>query len=323
MRRTGTRLAVRWCAVSTLAFAIGGCFDAELSDEDLSDEDSALTSVNGQSLNGQSLNGQGLNGQGLNGSELGRFVKWVKYDDARLADGAKLKHVHLVGSQLVGKQHHWWIGGTALVGARFDAKSDTNKKLTLRIAAVYPPATGDVWQYRVDYRETDGSWVPVCADGATPVNAIALDGWWDVKSGDPGDGSKHVNGNRFTFACRDVGALGKCIDAGYRPWASVGGVSLDTYHQACVRLIRADYCGTSVSHTVDGQLVNLYDDLGVQVDTDDWLPEAEWAPDGALCISPHTRAIDELACAEDLLAEDCATEFAAGGLLLSEAPEPP
>ena len=328
MRRSGTQCALRWVAASAFVIAIAGCYDDELSDEDLADEDSELSiangqDLNGQDLNGQDLNGQDLNGQDLNGSELGRFVKWVKYDGADFADGTKLKQVHLVGSQLVGKKHHTWISGTALVGARFDAKSDTNHHLTLRVSEAFAPATGDAWQYRIDYRETDGSWVPVCANGATAVNAYAIDGWWDRKSGDPGDGSKHVNGNRFTFACRDVGAVGKCIDAGYRPWASVGGVSLDTYHQACVRLIRADYCGTSISHTINGQLVNLYDDLGIQVDTDAWVPEAEWAPDGALCISPHTRSIDAIECADDLLAEDCATEFAAGGLMLSEAPEPP
>lgn len=299
--------------------ALAACTFDDGDELDLSADEAGLEIDNGNNLNGNNLNGNNLNGNNLNGSELGRYVKYVRYRDAQL-DGANLKDVYLDGSELVARRHHHVVRGVALTGARLSAKSDTGKQLVLRIAGVTPPATGDTWRYDVQYRETDGSWQPICLDGTTPYDAVAIDGWWDLRSGHPGDGSKHASGQRFTFACRHVGALGKCIDAGYRPWASHAGASLDEYHQACVRLIRADYCGDSVSHTIDGQLVNLYDQLGVQSDTSPWTPEAEWSADGALCISPHTRSIDAISCADEILDEDCATGFGAGTLVISEFP---
>ena len=55
---------------------------------------------------------------------------------------------------------------------------------------------------------------------------------------------------------------------GYRPWGKAQkGESLWDYHQACVRMLRADYCGNGKPHTRDGTRIELWDRLDIQVDT--------------------------------------------------------
>jgi hypothetical protein len=112
----------------------------------------------------------------------------------------------------------------------------------------------------------------------------------------PGGGAK-ISDGAITFACRGISAIAKCVDMGYRPWASWFGQSLDRHHQACVRMVRADLCGDGTSYTENGRAINVYDALGVQVSEDntliggvlEWAFEAEWTPDGARCISVDAR----------------------------------
>jgi hypothetical protein len=85
-----------------------------------------------------------------------------------------------------------------------------------------------------------------------------------------------------SFSCR-TGAIAKCVAWGYAPWK----VGTDL-HQACTRMVRADYCGTGVSYTKDGTLIDVYDTKGVQLPTlgDASLAfEAGWGPGGAVCAS--------------------------------------
>ena len=73
---------------------------------------------------------------------------------------------------------------------------------------------------------------------------------------------------------------------GYEPWSAVGGEPLGDHHQACVRLHRADYCGDGRPYTVDGHLINLFDDLGIQEDEcSGFSLESEWDEHGARCLS--------------------------------------
>ena len=86
-------------------------------------------------------------------------------------------------------------------------------------------------------------------------------------------------------------ALGKCVIWGYRPWAtatrcqdqSCSTVSLADYHQACTHLVRADYCGNGVPYTVNGTLIDIFDDLTppIQARAGSWGLEARWTPSGA------------------------------------------
>jgi len=129
----------------------------------------------------------------------------------------------------------------------------------------------------------------------------------------------------FTFACRGA-SIAKCVELGYEPWSSVGNVSLRDYHQACVRMLRADYCGDGSSWTVDGTLINVYDNLGIQHDSEKWKTEAEWTPAGARLVSKenHTRVKlhkhSAPNCFDQLVSKDAGdvSHFAAGALLFSE-----
>jgi hypothetical protein len=319
-------------AVSLVAtFTVGACAFDDLSDDEASDDTAVLEQEsaveNGHNLNGHNLNGHNLNGHNLNGeSLLGDVVKWVSYHGAT-KDGWLLWNVRLDGSQLKARRGWQHLSGTQLVGARFLGRSDSNLPLLLRVANAFAPGVNDdptTWRYMIEYRELNGAWVPICVndEGTAAIPAIPVDGYWDLHEGNPGDGAKITSGAKFLFACEQVGAIGKCVEAGYRPWGKVGHRKLDGFHEACVRLLRADFCGTSVPHTVDGALVNIYDQLGIQDDTEDWAPEAEWDEDGARCISPDatTAGLADAPCLEELLDDDCATSFHHRTLLVSERP---
>ena len=145
--------------------------------------------------------------------------------------------------------------------------------------------------------------------------AIAIGGQWDYSHGEPDDGRKTIEqGNpayntQITFACVN-GAIGKCVEqAGYKPWATTpmectGSQLIGNYrclqttqeliHESCVRMVRADYCGDGVDHTMDGMDLDVYDAPGVIHETPygpdgaSTVPyghEAEWTPKGARCLS--------------------------------------
>jgi hypothetical protein len=86
-----------------------------------------------------------------------------------------------------------------------------------------------------------------------------------------------ASGEVITFACENA-ALGECADKlGFRPWqrrwtrvclptnadCRWQAQDLTAYHQACTRMIRADYCGDGRSHTISGTAIDLYDKLGL------------------------------------------------------------
>src|SRR5205814_7622470 len=126
------------------------------------------------------------------------------------------------------------------------------------------------------------TWENPCA-ATSLVNdprAGAVPGVWGA------DGARRDDApGRFTLAC-ETGAIGKCVQWGYRPWEARGGRSLAELHQACTRMARADYCGDGRSHTSENTTIDYYDELGVQsparADRGPAHPfEAAWAPDGA------------------------------------------
>jgi hypothetical protein len=113
---------------------------------------------------------------------------------------------------------------------------------------------------------------------------------------------RHVRSDtRFSLTCTS-GTEGKCVRFGYRPWRTrPDGISLWDLHQACTRLLRADYCGDGQPHTRDGTRIALYDRLGIQPDgpTPGMSFEAAWGPDGAVCVRrvrwPDLLSLDTLA----------------------------
>jgi hypothetical protein len=160
-----------------------------------------------------------------------------------------------------------------------------------------------------------GAWEPLCVDSdGDAVPAVLLTDIWDPDTG--AKVSPRPTG-AVTFACVDA-ALGKCATWGYRPWATVKKEPLADYHQACTRMVRADYCGDGTSHTNEGTPIHVLDEIGIELlDVDvDFAVEAEWAPDGAVCLNPaNTRLPDpDLACA---LPTCGAGDFSSGGLIQS------
>jgi hypothetical protein len=101
---------------------------------------------------------------------------------------------------------------------------------------------------------------------------------------------------KLSITCSS-GAQGKCLRFGYRYWAAgANGQSLLPQFQACLRMVRADYCGDGQSWTENGTAIDMYDDVGIQVpETNNAMPfEAGWSPDGAVCIH-HQRIAGKLA----------------------------
>jgi hypothetical protein len=281
--------------------------------------------LNGANLNGANLNGANLNGANLNGQALDQML--VAVDLRRVRRGGALEWVGLEGTVF-----HGFLGGRQLSGRDFTGASFTGilgsgRAVELRVDSVTPGSgmDADIWSYQVSYRNPyDGRWQPICRDAqGAPVGAIPVEGRWDYRQGVPGGGAKLNDPGTFTFACEGA-AIAKCVRYGYKPWKTVNGVSLAGHHQACTRLIRADFCGDGTSYTVNGQWVNLFDTLRVQDDTEHWLTEAEWDEQGARCFSPRTRAHRPVMCAAERQPRVCGSRnaFREGALLISEVPPP-
>ncbi len=115
--------------------------------------------------------------------------------------------------------------------------------------------------------------------------AFPVPGHWDSEG-------RRISRQGFTVTCAD-GAQGKCVRFGYKPWKTLeNGTKLEDYHQACIHLVRANYCGDHGT-TRDGMLIDIYDRIGIQQPEPD--PghynlrfEAAWDVNGAVCVA-HTR----------------------------------
>jgi hypothetical protein len=83
------------------------------------------------------------------------------------------------------------------------------------------------------------------------------------------------------------GAIGKCIRWGYAPWKrSSRGGSPGALHDACVRMIRADYGGDGATATRDGTRIAFCDLDGVRRCTRTERDfEAAWSRHGAVCVA--------------------------------------
>jgi hypothetical protein len=152
-----------------------------------------------------------------------------------------------------------------------------------------PTHTGATYLYTLtQYVDSTGSWQLACPTDADGRNAaIPLAAMWDEH------GARVESTTLFTFACT-AGVIAKCYRWGYRPWVTGYG-DLTTTHWVCTRLARADYCGNGKSHTREGTLINLWDNLppAGPIQTQGQTPvgmlfEAGWNTSGAVCLS-HAR----------------------------------
>jgi hypothetical protein len=294
---------------------------SDLNGSDLNGSDLNGSDLNGSDLNGSDLNGSDLNGSDLNGSDLnGSDLNGSMLQGVTLA-GTLFRGIMLDGTAIEGK---------GFVGVTFVGRLSSGATLSLRVDGIEQGSgvNADVYYYTVSYPNRFGGWSPLCGyDGAgVPKKAIPLAGRWDYRQGVAGGGAKIADPGVFTFACQG-GALAKCVDHfGYKPWQEAGGVSLEAYHQACTRLVRADYCGDGRSWTVNGRPINVYDSIGVQADTETWKFEAEWTPQGARCVSAqrvftYTKTgLSVPTCLARLSQPSCGdpSSFASGTLLMNE-----
>jgi hypothetical protein len=207
------------------------------------------------------------------------------------------------------------LGGEAMVGAELLAQLSIGTLVRLRIEEVVriPVRGTELSGYKVSVR-TDEGWKPMCGEEGNV--SIAFPGRWDYNQGYAGAGGRIDDPNAFTFACRDF-VLAKCIeDLGYFPWR------VPDLHEACVRMLRADFCGDGMSWTMEGVEIQIYDrkqvnreEYGEGVDPERWGVEAEWGTGGALCMrSPanhrnHREGDAEPECFCRLESETCGDAF--------------
>ena len=319
-------------ALVTTGAALGGCaYDVPETEPNTAEASSAVVQANGISLNGISLNGLSLNGLSLNGLSL----NGLSLNGATLG-GVSLGSLALDGTRFRGGDDDGDDddGHATIVGARLVGHLDSGATLTVRIDSMLRDSApgSDVYEYGVSYR-TQASWKPLCGvdAGGASILAIPLEGRWDAHQGVAGGGAKIDDPTSFTFACAGH-ALAKCVELGYEPWNKVKVCtpgqgcqkkSLAPYHQACTRMLRADYCGDGTSYTVDGTLINLYDGVGIQADTESWNLEAEWTEAGARCMARRRLASTAVpTCQAALSSPSCGSpsHFSSGTLLMNEDP---
>jgi hypothetical protein len=324
-----TMLKTRLLLLTTLAVA-GGCSPTARTDApppaQTATRSAALTvgnggNLNGGNLNGGNLNGGNLNGGDLNGTDLSQFLVSVRYAGARI-EGTPVSQLRLEGTRLVGNVGSSERSGYDFEDASFIGNLGDGTPIPLQVQAIQPGPDGntDLLEYWVEFLGSDDQWHPACRDytGAA-VWAIPLAGRWDYSIGTSTGGARIDDPDAFTFACMG-GAIAKCTLFGYRPWTEVSGTSLAPYHQACTRLLRADFCGTGTPHTQNGNRVNLYDPLGIQQDTEHWVFEANWDEHGARCIFPFNRSHEGNPCVDGALDFTCGLQPDPGALLRDETP---
>lgn len=106
--------------------------------------------------------------------------------------------------------------------------------------------------------------------------------------------------DRVTLTC-ETGAVATCMAWGYKPWAAAtpngaaAPVSLADYHQACIHMKRAAYCGDENAYTYDGNHIQIVDPFIPHFQGNGTLGQVEayWGPAGAYCVNPqHLRYAD-------------------------------
>jgi len=141
----------------------------------------------------------------------------------------------------------------------------------------------EIYLYTVFYQDPkDAQWKNLCEpDREKITKAMPLKGSWDERG-------NYINSDVITFGCTG-GNVTKCARFGYKPWKTVNGKSLRDAHQACTRMLKADYCGNGNAHTRQGTPIFIYDVLGIQKPEPDpeknMVFEAAWNADGATFVN--------------------------------------
>jgi len=259
-------------------------------------------SQNGLHVNGLDENGliaNGLISNGLDENGVGVAVSGIGKSGVD-ADGNVIEGIEVEGAELVAPG----MSGDDFVGVTLTLYLTNGASVPLRIDDVAPSTTNaGHWLYQLTLPTANGA--SACgydADG-NPRQALALSGRWDPSMGTATGGDFIDDPNLFSFGCTNS-AIAKCLRMGYEPWNSIEEcdasgvcqtVSLRAYHQACTRMVRADYCGDGTPHTTNGVPINVWDEPGIQERAEtssDYLRDSEWSADGAVCVSNFRRDTD-------------------------------
>lgn len=174
-----------------------------------------------------------------------------------------------------------------IVGVVLTVRDESNAWRKIRVEAIQSdPRDPEITLYDVVVQNpTTSAWGPLCGPGPDGLTlAMPVAGVWTAA------GRHEPSAGAFNITCTS-GAIGKCVRFGYKPWATAkDGTPLWDYHQACVRMVRGDYCGDGTPFTKNGMRINIDDHFAIQsLDTSEPLVfEAAWGPDGALCVH-HPR----------------------------------
>jgi hypothetical protein len=163
---------------------------------------------------------------------------------------------------------------------------------TLRLAAVRrDDSVPGLFLYELQRQDApSGRWTAACEPNhAGERLGFPLHGRTDESGGFVPDA------HRIRITCLS-GALGKCVRAGYG-MAGLAGRPEEAerlaLYQACVRMMRADYCGDGRSATRAGEHIHFWDDRRVNEAPAEAKAsfEAGWSPQGAVCVH-HARVPD-------------------------------
>ncbi len=276
--------------ICVVAFCASGCLSEPI--HTASDKQAEME------LQGTQLQGIQLQGVQVQGMTMQGF----QFAGATL-DGVALANTRIEKGELVAEQDQVTRRGTDLVNTHLFAYVQnlaTSPPVTVtveyRITGIEaedpgydPTSTGSTFLYTLEQNvDGSGAWQAACAaDTDGRHAAIPLAAIWD------NHGNRVASSSLFTFGCT-TGVVAKCYRWGYRPWVTGYG-DLATVHWICTRAARADYCGNGESHTRDGTLINIWDNLPAPgpIQAQGHTPtgmlfEAGWSTGGAVCLS-HAR----------------------------------
>lgn len=257
----------------------------------------------------------------------------------------RFNNVQLNGAALSGTMFYaqdpgqGWMHGYDFIGSEFTLGDDGEDGPTMKVTNIEQspdPTNWDILLYTAVWTDSNE---PICGldEDNQAIRVIPLAGYWDEEEG--ATGGDHINSpDFFTFACEGY-VLAECAEMGYKPWRyqfdwngrrwSV--VSLADHHQACTRMLRADYCGDGSSYTEDHTLINQWDKLPNPIANrkfpgyrgSDWKFEAEWTTEGATCLKTMRHPeLAPVACQSQLDRPNCGAtgHFGDEVLLMTEVP---
>ena len=282
--------------------------------------------VNGIFVNGRNITNGQVTAAVFGDETIGGVKPWQAYKPGHYLHYPHVSGTGLAGWAWEWAVGGWvwrsgdWFEGTVMPIGIYDKATGTTETATARIVDVASHAGVGMLLHTVEVQAFDASnnehWAPLCGTDAygTPIPAIALRGEWSLAEWSSSGGDQISDSPyRVTFSCAN-GALGKCAATctdptlctllgvptalGYKRWAApeyayVDGTwllrdyALD--HQACTRMVRADYCGDGRTWTETGTPIDVYDRTRInaaeKAGSAAWMYEATWNADGAVRIS--------------------------------------